>query len=289
MGVFKFHHHGKNINIVLPDKIESVSSQIVTRNTFFEVEFLEHLRVHYGTQRTIVDIGANIGNHALFFSEFLVHNNIICFEPVESNLEVLRSNMIGRKCDIVGVALSDKNGSATLYNSDAGSSGCFSLERFDNYLLKSFVVQDSIPTRTLDSYGLEDVSMIKIDVENHELQVLEGARQTILYNKPMILVEDLHNLFPQFFSADRFDSFFRSVDYVKRESNIAGFYTDLWWPASSMPNQSLPPEPSPLPPEPTPLPPEPPPYQGPQPPLSSTVLRPPGSIPPSVKSRRRKI
>jgi hypothetical protein len=36
---------------------------------------------------------------------------------------------------------------------------------------------------------LEDVSLLKIDVQGHELKVLEGGRQTILKFKPTILIE----------------------------------------------------------------------------------------------------
>lgn len=46
-----------------------------------------------------------------------------------------------------------------------------------------------IPLMTLDSLSLANVSLIKIDVENMEDQVLEGARETILKNRPVILIE----------------------------------------------------------------------------------------------------
>jgi hypothetical protein len=38
--------------------------------------------------------------------------------------------------------------------------------------------------------------MIKIDVENHENEVLEGAKQTILNNKPIIFIENLYYGYP---------------------------------------------------------------------------------------------
>ena len=46
---------------------------------------------------------------------------------------------------------------------------------------------------TLDSFQLCNVSLIKIDAENFELQVLEGARETILRNHPIILIEIMGN------------------------------------------------------------------------------------------------
>ena len=43
---------------------------------------------------------------------------------------------------------------------------------------------------TIDSLGLEDISVIHLDVEGHELPALEGARATIERNAPVILIED---------------------------------------------------------------------------------------------------
>ena len=45
--------------------------------------------------------------------------------------------------------------------------------------------------RTLDSFGFENVSLIKIDVEGHENQVLAGAANLIRASKPAILIEIL--------------------------------------------------------------------------------------------------
>ena len=42
---------------------------------------------------------------------------------------------------------------------------------------------------TLDKYNFKNISIIKIDVEGHEINVLNGALNTILKNKPKILIE----------------------------------------------------------------------------------------------------
>ena len=43
---------------------------------------------------------------------------------------------------------------------------------------------------TIDSLGLDDVVLIQLDVEGHELAALKGARATIARNAPIILIED---------------------------------------------------------------------------------------------------
>ena len=61
----------------------------------------------------------------------------------------------------------------------------------DVRLIKARKVQ----VRTLDSFELDNVSFIKIDVEGHEEAVIEGARGLLLRNRPVLLVEseDRHN------------------------------------------------------------------------------------------------
>ena len=48
---------------------------------------------------------------------------------------------------------------------------------------------DQAELRTIDSFGFRNVSLLKIDVESLEDQVLDGARETILESKPVILAE----------------------------------------------------------------------------------------------------
>lgn len=51
-----------------------------------------------------------------------------------------------------------------------------------------------IEVRTLDSFGLQDVDFLKIDVEGAELAVVEGARATLLRCKPCVIVEQKQHI-----------------------------------------------------------------------------------------------
>ena len=48
---------------------------------------------------------------------------------------------------------------------------------------------DPAELRTLDSFGFERVSVIKIDAEHYENEVLDGAVETIRRNRPVIILE----------------------------------------------------------------------------------------------------
>jgi FkbM family methyltransferase len=73
----------------------------------------------------------------------------------------------------------------------------------------------TVPQLTLDSYGFTDVDIIKIDVEGYELQVLEGAIQTIANNRPIVQIECVETQ-PRAFGKTIHDlmDFFVSRDYV---------------------------------------------------------------------------
>ena len=48
---------------------------------------------------------------------------------------------------------------------------------------------DRVEARTIDSFGFSDVSLMKIDVEGHEAEVLFGAGKTIDTFSPVIIIE----------------------------------------------------------------------------------------------------
>jgi FkbM family methyltransferase len=73
----------------------------------------------------------------------------------------------------------------------------------------------TVPQLTLDSYNFTDVDIIKIDVEGYELQVLEGAVQTIANNRPIVQIECVETQ-PRAFGRTIQDllDYFTSRDYI---------------------------------------------------------------------------
>ena len=107
--ITKITHLDKTLDINIYEN-QVISSVIKNSNNFYEIEFLEFIRLNYNKQNTILDIGANIGNHSLFFSEYLDFKKIISFEPYEPNFELLGKNLNNKKCEIINCAISDSNG-----------------------------------------------------------------------------------------------------------------------------------------------------------------------------------
>lgn len=134
---------------------------------------------------TALDLGANIGNHSLFFSDYFKH--VHAFEPNARTYKVLALNaelVNNVTCHQAG--LSDRPGSAY-----------FQVNRAN--LGASRIVADASPgaaevrLTTLDvvARGFANVRLIKVDVEGHDYATLVGARETILTHRPVILFEQL--------------------------------------------------------------------------------------------------
>jgi len=206
-----------------------ISKMIKYNNNFYEHRLLSFLKNNFYNQKNIIDIGANIGNHSLFFAKYIKCNKIFSFEPFETNIELFKHNLQNYKdkCILFEKALSDKDGQMVLYNSEQNNFGGFSLDKQE----KSFEVVKEIDVVKLDNFNLTDITLIKIDVENHENQVLIGAKQTILNNKPIIVLENSYyyfsNLFP---NPNPHKVILEELGYTRIYSNVCESSMDIWAP-----------------------------------------------------------
>lgn len=143
--------------------------------------FLRHTRL-------AIDVGANIG-----VTSKVLSRHFATVEAFEANpcLAAAASRALPSHVHFHSVALSSGEGGATLripVSSGLLLDGWASLDRplaGDESTWK----QVPVSTRTLDSFSFRDVDLIKIDVEGHELAVLEGSRDTIARNRPLMIVE----------------------------------------------------------------------------------------------------
>jgi FkbM family methyltransferase len=134
---------------------------------------------------TAVDIGANIGNHSLYFSDHF--DRVICFEPNPRTFRVLQLNAeLADNITCLKEGISDVERTAYMVT-PAGNVG-------HAHVIDS-ISPDSSPIvlKTLDQAinTEEPVRLIKIDVEGHEYQALRGAEKTIRKWMPIILFEQL--------------------------------------------------------------------------------------------------
>jgi len=148
-------------------------------------------------QGCFFDVGANIGLYSWEVSKICPHRNILAFEPDPENIKLLEKTLSSadlQNLEICKFALSNQNGEVLFFqDSLTSATGCVAGNNkpwIEQYL-NSSANEIRVKTNTLDSVVSDDnnPSLIKIDVEGHEVEVLEGGRNTLAKIKPLLIVE----------------------------------------------------------------------------------------------------
>ena len=128
--------------------------------------------------RNALDIGANVGEWARPLAKRF--DKVICFEPNPNFRNCFEKNI---------------NEDNVILHPYGLSTHAHTAEQGQNDTHLNFVVGDTAPRdgdiecRSLDSFELTDVDYIKIDVDGFEIPVLQGARETLRRNNPVINIE----------------------------------------------------------------------------------------------------
>jgi FkbM family methyltransferase len=159
-----------------------------------EMQILESL-VRAGDR--VIDVGGNRGVYA--YKLWRLGADVDVFEPNPACVRVLKAWAARKpRARIYPVALSNRNGSANLHipvdhdGVEHDASASIEHSAFENNR------DEVVVLRTLDSCGIDQVGLIKIDVEGHEHDVIEGAAITLNSMKPALLIEieQRHNARP---------------------------------------------------------------------------------------------
>jgi FkbM family methyltransferase len=138
-----------------------------------------------------LDIGANIGNHSLYFSEFF--GNVFAFEPNPKTFALLKVNSeyacLNGNIKCFNYGLSDLNGQLFFKSSQSNTGGSKIVSDRLKDTNDSIFLIDVKRADDIEQLFEKNIALIKIDIEGHELQALKGARGLITKNKPIILFE----------------------------------------------------------------------------------------------------
>lgn len=144
----------------------------------------------------IFDVGANTGLYALISKSLTPKSKVYAFEPVKRVYDKLVENTFLNKYDVecFSYAASNQNGKAIIY--DTLTEHVYSVTVNKNLSSDDVqTIKTEIETITLDTvierYQINTIDLIKIDVETHEPEVLEGFKKYLPVFKPIILIEIL--------------------------------------------------------------------------------------------------
>lgn len=178
-------YHGRKFKIVIDPKNGYLDEQVFAKK-LYEPHIVKEFVENISPGNICLDIGANIGHHAIIMSQMVGQNGIVyAFEPIpfirNQMIESIGLNAINN-IQIIPEALSDTDGKMSLYinNDNVGSSS-----------LVNTGSGTTIPVtlKKLDSYDFKHIDFIKIDVEGFEYNVLKGGEMTIASLHPKILFE----------------------------------------------------------------------------------------------------
>lgn len=162
---------------------DHIGEVIRTSGHPYEQDLLRTLAPFVWPSHVVVDVGANVGNHALYFAVTrgaFVH----AFEPNLESRRYLRRSIAASQIRHVMVhpeALSDECGSAALVAAEdlglvrveTAAAGDIAVRRLDQFMFASEM----------------RIAVLKVDVEGDEARVVEGAQRTIRQHRPLIAVE----------------------------------------------------------------------------------------------------
>lgn len=143
----------------------------------------------------IIDGGACWGDSMLAFSEYkpaMIH----CFEPDSDNFDQLKitaqTNKLEEIVQLNPVGLSNVSHSATLYSCEYPSCSSISNETLQNINGQE---KEAIHLTSIDEYVEKNkisVGLIKLDIEGAESAAIQGAKKTILRDRPILLISVYH-------------------------------------------------------------------------------------------------
>tara|TARA_E500000178_G_scaffold91759_1_gene90801 strand:- start:718 stop:1356 length:639 start_codon:yes stop_codon:yes gene_type:complete len=201
-----------------PDKEEHFIKNLQNQDEYqnlqrnASLEFLDQ-------KRKAIDIGANVGLWARDLCK--IFGRVELFEPVKQNIECLEKNLeVFSNFKIYDCALSNSNGFKDIYIDEKGSG--------NNSLIKpkkDDLKKEKIKIMKLDDFNFNEIDYIKIDVQFHELEVIEGGINTLIKNNPVLCIEAARRNEEELSYVKKWGQILESIGY----KIIGGIYKELFF------------------------------------------------------------
>ncbi|MCI8341770.1 MAG: FkbM family methyltransferase [Firmicutes bacterium] len=186
----------KKVTQVFDIKITGYESDYVFQTIeksryFYEGKILNKWTGYFRDAKVLLDIGANLGNHTLYWAVNTDCENIYSFEPYGPNFELLEENVKTNGLNMVtavNAGVGEKKSKAVVKSFDEGNFGATTLqeateessdETMEIIDIDSFVEEQKI----------ERVDFAKIDTEGFEEKVIAGMKNVISKFRPVLWIE----------------------------------------------------------------------------------------------------
>jgi len=233
---------GRNAQALPPHMVplgDEVSSEMIVAGlhegalleSLFDV-FLQDRQKRFQTQIAL-DVGANIGNHALFFSRHF--KSVIAVEPNPRTLHVLRANVAlsGAPIHVLPLGFADRDARLEFLSNTHGNLGASGFVFAGGPTTLATGERIECPVRRGDEVlregGFTGIGLIKLDVEGAELAALRGLTETLRSEQPLVLFECLQSDGPE--GGGAIFEFLRAQGYAQFfavESSVGSVRPSLW-------------------------------------------------------------
>lgn len=181
-----FLHGETQFSLSFRNSEDHIYQQVIRTSNFYEASLLAALSPLLQENDLVLDVGANVGNHSIYFAG-VTKCRVFAFEPVDEAFQLLRANVRDNglidRVFVRNYALGSCQSHAGIESNDQNNLGATKLRVEEN---------GNIEVKTLDmlreGFG-SAIKLIKIDVEGMEPDVLNGARNLLLSDKPLVVCE----------------------------------------------------------------------------------------------------
>lgn len=203
-------------------KLKLDISDTVGHSSYFEVDEPAQAVLYDSVKpgMTVIDIGANIGATTLSLAKRVMpHGKVFSFEPSPYNYQCASDNVSLNNfgnIKLVNQGLGKEKATAFLYNVNTNNRGMQRLlkETGENSTYEKSAVNIDTLDSSMVSFSISAPSLIKIDVEGYEYNVLQGGKETIMKHRPALFIElDDNNLKEQGNNAKQLVDFVLQLEY----------------------------------------------------------------------------
>lgn len=174
-------------------KSDLIQIRILLHRNYYERDNLDYICKRWKSgiidktikNGTVLDIGANIGNHTLYYLNECDASKVYAFEPVEETFNMLTKNIeinqLESHVKLMKVGVGSRDGEASVSYSKERNTGETKIAMADG---------GGIKVVSIDGLNIpEKIGLVKIDTEGFELEVLKGMKETLKRDMPFIMIE----------------------------------------------------------------------------------------------------
>lgn len=174
---------------------------------------------HINKFGTVIQAGGNCGMYASFYCKFF--QNVISFEANPYTFHALKKNVEPFNCKCYNCALSDNTIKLNLDIKHKTNTGAHYItdEELQEYIIE-------VSSMKIDDLNLSELDLIHLDLENHEINAIKGAYNSIEKFKP-IIISEMEILDELSLIGSGYKLYGNREDYLKRKERRDFIYLPL--------------------------------------------------------------